>query len=405
MAEPKLRFKRDDGSNYPAWTIVPFSKLSVPSGVKNKNHVDLESYSISNDKGFVPQNEQFEDAGYLNNADRSLYYIVSPGSFAYNPARINIGSIGYQNVGKDVLVSSLYEIFNTTDELDDGFLMNWFKTEQFQKHVGRLSEGGVRQYFYYDKLCMVKFSLPCLEEQKKIADFLSSVDDIITASEEEVANLETQKKAVMKKVFLQEIRFKRADGSDFPEWEYSQFGDIIKNIQTGTNLLGNASNNGMPLIKMGNLQRGFFSLDKVEYLEGRAEPENIINFGDFVINTRNTLELVGKGATWTGESGTYAFNSNIARLTLLKVDTFFFNYLYNTPRMIREIHSCATGTTSVAAIYPRFMANIEVPIPCLEEQRLIADFLSDFDEAIVAAKKELELWKELKKGLLQQMFV
>ena len=88
-----------------------------------------------------------------------------------------------------------------------------------------------------------------------------------------------------------------------------------------------------------------------------------------------------------------------------EVDTIFFNYLYNTPHVTKEIHSCATGTTSVAAIYPRYMMNIHMNIPCLEEQRLIADFLSTFDEAISAAKKELDLWKELKKGLLQQMFV
>ena len=173
MVEPKVRFKQDNGGSYPAWKTVPFSKLSYPSGIKNKNDVKLESYSISSEKGFVPQSEQFDDAGYLTNADRTLYYIVSPGSFAYNPARINIGSIGYQNVDKDVLVSSLYEVFNTTEELDDMFLMNWFRTNQFQKNVRRLSEGGVRQYFYYDKLCMVKFPLPCIEEQQKIATFLS----------------------------------------------------------------------------------------------------------------------------------------------------------------------------------------------------------------------------------------
>ena len=402
MAEPKVRFKRDDGSSYPAWTIVPFSKLSVPSGIKNKNDADLESYSISNERGFVPQNEQFEEAGYLNNADRSLYYIVKPGSFAYNPARINIGSIGYQNVGKDVLVSSLYEIFNTTDELDDGFLMNWFKTEQFQKHVRRLSEGGVRQYFYYDKLCMVKFSLPCLEEQQKIADFLSSVDEVITASEEEVANLETQKKAVMKKIFSQEVRFKRTDGSDFPEWEEQPLGTIA-GVYDGTHQTPEYVAEGIK----------FVSVENISDLYGSNK---YITEDAFMKQYKNNAPQKGDVLmTRIGDIGTAALVSSdeqlayYVSLALLKPSFVICpNYLvqaiasdfFQSELWIRTLH-----TAYPQKINKEDIGKCLIQIPCLEEQRLIADFLSNFDEAIAAAKKELELWKGLKKGLLQQMFV
>ena len=112
---PRLRFKRADWTDYPDWEEKKLGELTYKTGVKNKNNLDLETYSINNIDGFVPQKEQFENAGYLKNADRSIYYIVSHGSFAYNPARINVGSIGFQNLGKDVLVSSLYEIFKKTD--------------------------------------------------------------------------------------------------------------------------------------------------------------------------------------------------------------------------------------------------------------------------------------------------
>ena len=405
MAEPKVRFKRDDGSSYPAWTIVPFSKLSVPSGVQNKNDADLESYSISNDKGFVPQNEQFEDAGYLNNADRSLYYIVSPGSFAYNPARINIGSIGYQNVGKDVLVSSLYEIFNTTDELDDGFLMNWFKTEQFQKHVRRLSEGGVRQYFYYDKLCMVKFSLPCEEEQQKIADFLSSVDEVITASEEEVANLETQKKAVMKKIFSQEVRFKRADGSDFPEWEEARFGDTVT-IERGGSPRPIESyiteGDGLNWVKIGDAPKyGNYITSTAQRIipEGLRKTRQVF-IGDLILS--NSMSF-GKPYIM-GIDGCIHDGWLLIRNDQELYDLMYLCFLLGSDYMLKQYKSLAGGS-AVNNLNKDLVAGTTVFIPCLEEQRLIADFLSDFDEAIAAAKKELELWKELKKGLLQQMFV
>ena len=133
----EVRFKKEDGSDFPDWEEKKLGELTYPIRVKNKENADLVSYSINNEKGFVPQNEQFKNAGYLNNADRTLSYIVSTGSFAYNPSRINVGSIGYQNLGKDVLVSPLYEIFKTRDNLDDRYLMYWFKTQHFKNNVAK----------------------------------------------------------------------------------------------------------------------------------------------------------------------------------------------------------------------------------------------------------------------------
>ena len=128
----------------------------------------------------MPQDEKFENGGTMREADKRMYYIVSPNSFAYNPARINVGSIGYQNTGKNVIVSSLYEIFKTSDDVDDRLLWHWFKSPDFQKLIWQLQEGGVRLYFYYDKLCMGEVSLPSLEEQRKIGKFFDTLDNLIT---------------------------------------------------------------------------------------------------------------------------------------------------------------------------------------------------------------------------------
>ena len=116
----------------------------------------------------------------MRDADKRMYYIVSPQSFAYNPARINVGSIGYQNTSKNVIVSSLYEVFKTTDNVDDRFLWHWFKSDDFQKLIVQLQEGGVRLYFYYDKLCMGSIALPCLKEQRQIGMYLDKLDNLIT---------------------------------------------------------------------------------------------------------------------------------------------------------------------------------------------------------------------------------
>ena len=116
----------------------------------------------------------------MREADKRMYYIVSPNSFAYNPARINVGSIGYQDTGKSVIVSSLYEVFKTSDDVDDRLLWHWFKSPDFQKLIMQLQEGGVRLYFYYDKLCMGQVFLPSLEEQRKIGKLFDTLDHLIT---------------------------------------------------------------------------------------------------------------------------------------------------------------------------------------------------------------------------------
>ena len=168
-----------------SWEQRKFSDITFPAGEKNKDNLPLESYSITNEHGFVPQDEKFENGGTMREADKRMYYIVSPNSFAYNPARINVGSIGYQNIGKNVIVSSLYEVFKTSEDVDDRLLWHWFKSPDFQKLIMQLQEGGVRLYFYYDKLCMGEVSLPSLEEQRKIGKLFDTLDNLITLHQRE----------------------------------------------------------------------------------------------------------------------------------------------------------------------------------------------------------------------------
>ena len=170
-----------------SWEQRKFSDITFPSGEKNKDNLPYESYSITNESGFVPQDEKFENGGTMRDADKRMYYIVSPQSFAYNPARINVGSIGYQNTHKNVIVSSLYEVFKTTDDVDDRFLWHWFKSDDFQKLIIQLQEGGVRLYFYYDKLCMGSIALPNLAEQRQIGAYLDKLDNLITLHQRNIS--------------------------------------------------------------------------------------------------------------------------------------------------------------------------------------------------------------------------
>ena len=195
---PEIRFKGFSD----AWEQRKFSDITFPAGEKNRDNLPLESYSITNEHGFVPQDEKFENGGTMREADKRMYYIVSPNSFAYNPARINVGSIGYQNIGKNVIVSSLYEVFKTSEDVDDRLLWHWFKSPDFQKLIMQLQEGGVRLYFYYDKLCMGEVSLPSLEEQRKIGKLFDTLDNLITLHQRELEKLKNLKKACLEKMFV-----------------------------------------------------------------------------------------------------------------------------------------------------------------------------------------------------------
>ena len=121
----------------------------------------------------------------MKDVDRKMYIVVKPNSFAYNPARINVGSLGYYEGAENVIVSSLYEVFQTAEYVDDKFLKHWFKTKAFQDWIERLQEGSVRLYFYYDKLCECIMSMPSVEEQRKIGAYLDKIDNLITLHQRE----------------------------------------------------------------------------------------------------------------------------------------------------------------------------------------------------------------------------
>ena len=90
------------------WKQRKFSDFTWNAGKRNKDDLDLEPYAITNEHGFIRQTEAHDDFGYMKDTDRKAYNIVMPNSFAYNPARINVGSIGYYEGTENVIVSSLY---------------------------------------------------------------------------------------------------------------------------------------------------------------------------------------------------------------------------------------------------------------------------------------------------------
>ena len=195
---PEIRFA---GFTDP-WEQRKFVDFVEASGIRNKDNLQLESYSVSNDRGFVPQDEQFENGGTMRDADKTAYWIVEPGSFAYNPARINVGSIGYQSTRKNVIVSSLYEVFKTDRSCDDRFLWHWFKSSLFTKQIEMLQEGGVRLYFFFDKLQKSEIWMPNVDEQRIIGQQFDQLDSLITLHQRKLELLQNIKKSLLDKMFV-----------------------------------------------------------------------------------------------------------------------------------------------------------------------------------------------------------
>ena len=194
---PNIRFKGYTED----WEQRKFSEFVENVAVRNKDGLDLECYAVTNDRGFISQKEAHDDFGYMSDVDTKAYNIVPPHSFAYNPARINVGSIGYYEGTENVIVSSLYEVFQTADYVDDRFLWHWFKSEHFPKWIEKLQEGSVRLYFYFDKLIQCEMKMPSLEEQKKIGALFDSLDNTITLHQRKCDELAELKKYMLQNMF------------------------------------------------------------------------------------------------------------------------------------------------------------------------------------------------------------
>lgn len=197
---PELRFPefQNDGE----WQTMSLGEITSVVNRRNKSNRSLPIYSINNADGFVPQSQQFagmdsEARGY----DISAYKIIGKHTFAYNPARINVGSIGYSGELKDILISSLYICFKTMDNVDDDFLMCFFNSYIFNQAVESNVEGGIRSYLFYENFSRINIAIPSLYEQKRIASCITSIEDMIKKTNEQIILFETHKKGLLQQLF------------------------------------------------------------------------------------------------------------------------------------------------------------------------------------------------------------
>ena len=401
------------------WEQRKFVDFVEASGIRNKDNLQLESYSVSNDRGFVPQDEQFENGGTMRDADKTAYWIVEPGSFAYNPARINVGSIGYQSTRKNVIVSSLYEVFKTDRSCDDRFLWHWFKSSLFTKQIEMLQEGGVRLYFFFDKLQKSEIWMPNVDEQRIIGQQFDQLDSLITLHQRKYDKLVIFKKSMLEKMFPK-------DGESVPEirfagftdpWEQRKFGDCFEFLKSNT--LSRAGLNGENgtarnvhygdiLIKFGDCLDGERS-DLPFITDDTVLPKfagSILREGDVIFADTAEDEAAGKCV----ELRKLPKEPTISGLhTIPARPRFFFGTGYlghylNSDAYHRQLLPLMQGI-KVISVSKAALQDTQVRFPGLSEQAAIGAALSEIDNLITLHQRKLELLQNIKKSLLDKMFV
>ena len=239
------------------------------------------------------------------------------------------------------------------------------------------------------------------QEQQKIAEFLSTIDTVIEKQKETVSAWEERKKGVIQKLFSQEVRFKADDGSEFPEWEKKRIGDVCEQTKETID----------PMDKPKNL---FVDYSMPAY-DNEMKPD--IAYGNTMNSIRKVIRRpcvlinklnVRKRRIWnvTNPENNAVCSAEFVPLTSDVMNLTFVTYFALTDWFTKYLLDCSTGSSnSQKRVTPDVILNVKMPVPCLVEQQKIADCLSSLDEVIEKQKAALAAWEELKKGLLQQMFV
>lgn len=386
MTEPKLRFRKDDGTDFPEWIDKTLSQVCTISsnradGIK-KNYVGTENM-LKNCAGVRFEEDQDSVTGNSYKIGDVLVSNIRPYlKKAWLADRNGVCST-------DVLVFSPCGISSE-------YLYSIMSSDSFFTYVMNGAKGTKMPRGDKKHILQMHISVPTLEEQKKIATFLSSVDEVIAVSEEEVKNLEEQKKGMMQKLFSQEVRFKENDGSEYPAVQLITFGDIghvsmcKRVLKEQTTEVGD-----IPFFKIGTFGGKPDSFISKTFYEELKSKYSFPQIGNILLSASGTI---GRTVVYKGEDAYYQ-DSNIVWLN--HDDSVLDEYLYQYYQIVKW-HGIEGST--ISRLYNQNFLDTPLYLPCIEEQQKIAAFLSSFDDAITAAKEELECWKDIKKGLLQQLF-
>ena len=397
MNEPKLRFKADDGSQFPDWNektfndVADYKKGPFGSALKKEIFVPKSNDTV---KVYEQQNAISKDWKLERYFVTNEYFQSKMKSFAVS--------------GGDIIVScagTIGEMYELPHDAEEGIINQALMRVRIKKSVinsmifrcvfdkmistegVKISNGSaLKNIPPFADMKKQSVFVPSLPEQQKIAEFLSTIDTVIEKQKETVSAWEERKKGVMQKLFSQEVRFKADDGNDFPEWEEKNVEDVCS-VSTGKGNTQDKVDTGA--------YRFYVRSPIVEHSDSDLfDEEAVITVGDGV----------GTGKVFHYVKGKYNLHQRCYRMYDFRDVTGKYFYYFFSTNFYRRVKSMS-AKTSVDSVRMEMITKMKILVPCLAEQQKIADCLSSLDEVIEKKKATLAAWEELKKGLLQQMFV
>lgn len=379
-----LRFKNDDGSEFTEWEEHEIAELIQLYNEKVSSDCQLPILTSSKKNGIEYQEEHF--TGKQRHDIEG--YNVLPRNYCTYRNRSD-GTDFTFNINKlcdKGIVSKFYPVFKEKD-CDLFFLVSLLNNERKTvRKIAYTAKGTGQKVLSITDLRNITVNMPSLPEQQKIAEFLSTIDTVIEKQKETVSAWEERKKGVMQKLFSQEVRFKADDGSEFPEWEEKNVEDVCS-VSTGKGNTQDKVDTGA--------YRFYVRSPIIEHSDSYLfDEEAVITVGDGV----------GTGKVFHYVKGKYNLHQRCYRMYDFRDVTGKYFYYFFSTNFYRRVKSMS-AKTSVDSVRMEMITKMKILVPCLAEQQKIADCLSSFDEVIEKQKATLAAWEELKKGLLQQMFV
>ncbi|MFI3211323.1 MAG: restriction endonuclease subunit S [Peptostreptococcaceae bacterium] len=390
MNAPKLRFKEftDNWENKKLDNFLTESKIKGNTGEKAKK-LTVKLWG----KGVVPKQEIY------NGSNNTQYYIRKSGQLIY-------GKLDFLNCAFGIIPSHLDKYESTIDapafdinDMNTSFLINKITQKKFYKKNGDIADGSRRAKRINSNIFLdMSIFVPSLEEQKKIGDFFTLIDEKIDLQTKKIESLEKYKKGLMQKIFKRELRFKDELGNDYPEWETKKLGDICTFFSGGTPSTKNSSyyNGSIPFIRSGEIS---------SYTTELLLTEEGLNNSSAKLVEKGDLLYALYGAT-SGEVSISKINGAINQAILCiksnKINIYFLENIlsYNKDNIITKLIQGGQGNLSANLI-----KSLSYEIPSLEEQQKISNFLTSIDKKIELEKEKLNNLKLQKSGFLQKMFI
>jgi|TARA_R110002012_G_scaffold41079_1_gene112782 type I restriction enzyme S subunit len=405
---PELRFKKDDGSQFPDWKIVPLKSIAKRQTAKNTDEEIVRVLTNSAVGGILDQKDYFKkDIAVKGNLQG--YYIVDKNDYVYNP-RIStaapVGPISKNKIGKGVM-SPLYTVFSFNNENSD-FYEYFFKSSKWHRYLKMTSNTGAR----HDRMSISAFNfinmpVPIADEieQLKIAGCLSSLNKLLIAVNKKLEATKSYKKGLMEQLFPTEgenlpyLRFPEFKG----KWENCFLGDFASFSKgKGISKSDITYDGQLPCIRYGQLYTDYGeTIDKV------ISSTNIPS-SDLVLSEKNDVIIPASGETHEDiATASCLKHSGIALGSDLNIirsncNGVFLSYYLNGTKK-NDIARLAQGV-SVVHLYSSQLKTLELSLPEYREQQKIAECLSSIDILITEQEKLINSLKSHKDGLLQQLF-